>query len=59
MNICRKNENKVDSTDAHFKFVVVTIIYSFMQAVGMVTDHLTDCSICEEILKAKCHQVKG
>lgn len=27
-----------------FKFVGATIIYSFMQAVGMVNDHTTDCS---------------
>ena len=26
-----------------FKFVGTTIVYSFMQAVGMVDDHLTDC----------------
>jgi DNA-3-methyladenine glycosylase I len=34
-----------------FKFVGSTIIYSFMQAVGMVNDHLTKCFIYEEILK--------
>lgn len=28
-----------------FKFVGSTIIYSFMQAVGMVNDHLTDCFV--------------
>jgi len=26
-----------------FKFVGSTICYSFMQAVGMVNDHITDC----------------
>ena len=26
-----------------FKFVGSTIVYSFMQAVGMVNDHLLDC----------------
>ena len=26
-----------------FKFVGSTIIYSFMQAVGMVNDHVTEC----------------
>lgn len=26
-----------------FKFIGTTIIYSFMQAVGMVNDHLSDC----------------
>ncbi|HIW21315.1 MAG TPA: DNA-3-methyladenine glycosylase I [Candidatus Dorea intestinavium] len=28
-----------------FKFVGSTIVYSFMQAIGMVDDHLTDCII--------------
>jgi len=28
-----------------FKFVGSTIIYSFMQAAGMVNDHLTDCFV--------------
>ena len=31
-----------------FKFVGSTIIYSFMQAVGMVNDHLTNCCVYEE-----------
>ena len=26
-----------------FKFVGPTIVYAFMQAVGMVNDHLVDC----------------
>lgn len=30
-----------------FKFVGSTIIYAFMQAIGMVNDHLTDCFACE------------
>lgn len=34
-----------------FKFVGSTIIYSFMQSVGMVNDHLTDCFVYEEIGK--------
>ncbi len=34
-----------------FKFVGSTIIYSFMQATGMVNDHITKCFVCEEILK--------
>jgi len=33
-----------------FKFVGSTIIYSFMQAVGMVNDHTTDCFVYKEIL---------
>ena len=32
-----------------FKFVGSTIIYSFMQAVGMVNDHTTDCFVYEEM----------
>ena len=35
-----------------FKFVGSTIIYSFMQAVGMVNDHLKKCCVYEEILNA-------
>ena len=34
-----------------FKFVGSTIIYSFMQAVGMVNDHLTKCFVYEEMMK--------
>lgn len=33
-----------------FKFVGSTIIYSFMQAVGMVNDHLTLCCVHEDVL---------
>ena len=36
-----------------FKFVGSTIIYSFMQAVGMVNDHLVSCCVYEEILRAE------
>ena len=32
-----------------FKFVGSTIVYSFMQAVGMVNDHLKSCCVFEEI----------
>ena len=32
-----------------FKFVGSTIIYSFMQAMGMVNDHTTDCFAYKEI----------
>ena len=32
-----------------FKFVGSTICYAFMQAVGMVNDHLVDCFRYEEI----------
>ena len=34
-----------------FKFVGSTVIYSFMQAVGMVNDHITKCLVYEEIVK--------
>lgn len=32
-----------------FKFVGSTIIYAFMQAVGMVNDHTTDCFVYKKI----------
>lgn len=35
-----------------FKFVGSTICYSFMQAVGMINDHLTTCFCYQEILSA-------
>lgn len=34
-----------------FKFVGSTIIYAFMQATGMVNDHIKECFVYEEILK--------
>jgi len=34
-----------------FKFVGSTIIYAFMQATGMVNDHLTKCFVYQELLK--------
>ena len=36
-----------------FKFVGSTIIYSFMQAVGMANDHLMTCCVFDEIAKGK------
>jgi DNA-3-methyladenine glycosylase I len=33
-----------------FKFVGSTIIYSFMQATGIVNDHITKCFVYEELL---------
>ncbi len=33
-----------------FKFVGTTIIYAFMQAVGMVNDHLKCCPVYEELI---------
>ena len=32
-----------------FKFVGSTICYAFMQATGMVNDHVTDCFRCNEV----------
>ena len=34
-----------------FKFVGSTIIYAFMQATGMVNDHLTSCFVYRELTK--------
>lgn len=36
-----------------FKFVGSTIIYSFMQATGMVNDHVKDCFVYKELLRRK------
>ena len=36
-----------------FNFVGSTIIYSFMQAVGMVNDHVRDCFVYGEMKKEK------
>ncbi len=36
-----------------FKFVGPTICYAFMQAAGMVNDHLVDCFRYKEIVKTK------
>jgi DNA-3-methyladenine glycosylase I len=33
-----------------FRFVGSTIVYSFMQAIGMVNDHTTDCFVFKELL---------
>ena len=40
-----------DLKNMGFKFVGSTIIYSFMQAVGMVNDHLKPCFVYEELQK--------
>ena len=34
-----------------FKFVGSTIIYAFMQATGMVNDHITSCFVYKELMK--------
>jgi DNA-3-methyladenine glycosylase I len=36
-----------------FKFVGSTIVYAFMQAIGMVNDHISECFVYEEILKGQ------
>lgn len=36
-----------------FKFVGSVIIYSFMQAIGMVDDHIIDCLIIVKIKDPK------
>jgi DNA-3-methyladenine glycosylase I len=35
-----------------FKFVGSTVIYSFMQATGMVNDHLADCPVRKELTRS-------
>ena len=41
------NLRKFEYGKTGFKFVGSTIIYSFMQAVGMVNDHLKPCFVYE------------
>ena len=42
-----------------FKFVGPTICYAFMQAIGMVNDHMIDCFRYTEILEEKSrHKIK-
>ena len=36
-----------------FKFVGSTIIYAFMQAIGMVNDHITECFVYKELLNKR------
>ena len=45
------NQISKDLKKLGFKFVGSTIIYSFMQAVGMVNDHLKKCFVYEETMK--------
>ncbi|WP_048188132.1 DNA-3-methyladenine glycosylase I [Methanobacterium paludis] len=48
----RESENmSLDLKKIGFKFVGPTICYAFMQAVGMVNDHTTDCFRHLELLK--------
>ncbi|MBL4754418.1 MAG: DNA-3-methyladenine glycosylase I [Flavobacteriales bacterium] len=39
----------LDLKSRGFKFVGSTICYAFMQAIGMVNDHLTDCIVYKEV----------
>lgn len=38
-----------------FKFVGSTIIYAFMQATGMVNDHVLGCFVYDEVCKGECN----
>jgi len=38
-----------------FKFIGSTIVYAFMQAVGMVNDHLTECFVYKELMNGQPH----
>jgi DNA-3-methyladenine glycosylase I len=42
-----------------FKFVGSTIIYAFMQAIGMVNDHITECFVYREMLQGQRHGRQG
>lgn len=42
-----------DLKERGFKFVGPTICYAFMQAVGMVNDHVVDCFRHEKVIKDK------
>jgi DNA-3-methyladenine glycosylase I len=41
-----------------FSFVGSTICYAFMQATGMVNDHLTSCFRYSQLLRRKHRQLK-
>ena len=45
------NDLSKDLKKIGFKFVGTTIIYSFMQAVGMVNDHLKPCFVYKEMFE--------
>jgi len=42
-----------------FKFVGSTIVHAFMQAVGMVNDHLTECFVYKELANGQPRERKG
>ena len=45
------NQISRDLKKLGFKFVGSTIVYAFMQATGMVNDHVTDCFVYKEMQK--------
>jgi len=52
-------ESEVMSNDLQkrgFKFIGATICYAFMQAVGMVNDHVVDCFRYEELKNGDKHK---
>lgn len=56
---CVSKESKEISNDLKkrgFKFIGPTIIYAYMQAVGIVNDHTTDCFRYSEILGSKTEE---
>jgi len=46
------NQISKDLKKLGFKFVGSTIIYAFMQATGMVNDHISDCFVYQEMKKS-------
>jgi DNA-3-methyladenine glycosylase I len=48
----RSRQMSKDLLHRGFRFVGPTICYAFMQAVGMVNDHTTDCFRYHEILNS-------
>ena len=50
-NTAVSDKLSMDLKSRGFKFVGSTICYAFMQAVGMVNDHLTDCCRYNHVMK--------
>lgn len=46
---CESDAMSKDLSKRGFKFVGSTICYAFMQAIGMVNDHITDCFRYQEV----------
>ena len=46
------NRISKDMKKRGFKFIGTTIIYSFLQAIGVVNDHTTDCFRCSELMNS-------